>query len=444
MYFWSIYSNSTERRSKKIRSMDEHFIRELQQIQLIQKRLIQKLENTQNVKNPDQIFEIIDDLDQLDNFTTSLTNTLSTKQTIDRELLTKLDHELRTPLVSIHAYTEMLLSDKYGKLLDEQTNKLKIINSNIRRLEETITNLLSEKQFNVTESKKENQPDSSQAIKELEQQKMILGKMVQNEEKKNLNLSRKHLLTIAGFIAVIGIVITAYSLFVVQLVGQEYRVPNTGSTNDGYVIQNLRGDTINTWLSWRLVDGTVLHVNVIDAGKYPGKLDLIKDVLLSQKSIAVDDSLLHNGPQGSTSTFYVGWNGALDEVAKDPTQFYVPKKLDVIESPTGAGDVTIMLTNEQSGDGYSGYTKSIADQSQHQILKSAITIYEVDKLSNEQFKTILRHEFGHALGLAHSTAPEDLMHATIQTEYPYISECDIDTMKSLYNGNENSVVTCTK
>jgi hypothetical protein len=423
--------------------MDKHFIRELEQIQLIQKKLIQKLENTQNVKNPDQIFEIIEDLDQLGNFTTNLTKTLSTK-TIDRELLTKLNHELRTPLVPIHAYTEMLLSDKYGKLSDEQTNKLKIINSNIKRLEETITNLLSEKQFNVIESEKENQPNSSQVIKELEQQKMILGKMVQEEEKRNLKLSRKHLLTIAGFIAVIGIVIAAYSLFVVELVGQEYKVPNTGSKNDGYVIQNLKGDTINTWLSWRLVDGTVLHVNVIGADKYPGKLDLIKDVLLSQKSIAIDDSLLHKGPQGSTSTYYTGWNGALTQVTKDPTQFYIPSKFEVIESSTGAGDITIKLTNEQSGDGYSGYTKSIADESQHQILKSAITIYEVDKLSNEQFKTILRHEFGHALGLAHSTAPEDLMHATIQTEYPYISQCDIDTIKSLYNGNEKSEVICQK
>src|SRR5207245_440599 len=205
--------------------MDEHFLRELQHIQLIQKKLIQKLENTQNVDNPEHIPEIIEDLDQFSNFTTSLTKTIT-------------------------------------------------------------------------------------VIKEIEMEKMILGKMVQNEEKKNFQLSRKHILTIAGFIVVIGIVITAYSLFVVQLVGQEYKVPNTGSRNDGYIIQNLSGETINTWLSWRLVDGTVLHVNVIDADKYPGKLDLIKEVLLSQQAIEIDDSLLGNGPKGSTSTYYTGWGGA--------------------------------------------------------------------------------------------------------------------------------------
>jgi len=422
--------------------MDEHFLRELEQIQLIQKKLIQKLENTQNVNNPEHIPEIIEDLDQFDNFTTSLTKALSNKKTIDRELLTKLNHELRTPLVPIRGYTDLLLSEKFGKLSDEQNTRLRIVNSNILRLEEVITNLLNEKQFNVTESEKKDQSSPSQMIKELEQEKMILGKMVQNEEKRNIQLSRKHILTIAGFIVVIGIVITAYSLFVVQLVGQEYKVPNTGSRNDGYIIQNLSGETINTWLSWRLVNGTVLHINVINSDKYPGKLDLIKEVLLSQQAIDIDDSLLNNGPKGSTTTYYTGWGGALAKASKDPTQLYIPTKLDVIESHTGAGDIVIKLTDEQSGDGYSGYTKSIADQSQHQILKSEITIYEVFKLRNEQFKTILRHELGHAFGLAHSSAPQDLMHATIQTEYPYISQCDIDAIKSLYNGNEKSQVTC--
>jgi len=419
----------------------EHHLSELKQIQLIQKKLAQKLETAQSFDRPVTITEVVDNLDYASNFATNLTTILSTKQ-VKRGVLDKLNHELRTPLVPIHAYTDMLLSEKFGKLSDEQTNKLRIVNSNIRKLEETINNLLNENQFNVTDSENENHTDTSQVVKELQQEKLILGKIVQNEEKRFARLSRKHFLVVAGLIGVIGIVITAYSLFVAELVGQEYKVPNTGSTNDGYIIQNLQGETINTWLSWRLIDGTVLHVNVIDGDKYPGKLDLIKDVVLSQKAIQVDDSLLHSGPQGVTSTYYVGWGGALDQASKDQTQFYIPTKLDVIESPTGAGDIIIKLTDEQSGDGYSGFTKSIADPTQHQILKSDITIYEVGKLSDEQFKTILRHELGHAFGLAHASSPEDLMHATIQTEYPYISQCDIGAIKSLYNGNGKSQVTC--
>ena len=54
----------------------------------------------------------------------------------------------------------------------------------------------------------------------------------------------------------------------------------------------------------------------------------------------------------------------------------------------------------------------------------------------------MRHEFGHALGLAHSTAPEDLMFPTITTSIPFISECDVDAITSLYNGNRQSEVMC--
>ena len=280
--------------------------------------------------------------------------------------------------------------------------------------------------------------------RELEQEKALITKALNVEEQKNLRLSKKHILTIAVAVVAIGIVTTGYSLYVVQLIGQEYRVPNTGSINDGYVIQNLQGDTVDTWLSWRLVDGTVLHVNVIDASKYPGKLDLIKEVVLSQEPIEIDDSLLHKGPQGSTSTYYVGWAGALAKASEDSTEFYIPDKLDVIESTKGAGDIAIMLVNERSGDGYSGYAKSIVDASQNQILKSYITIYEVDKLSDEQFKIVLRHELGHAFGLGHSTAPEDLMAPIIKTEYPYISECDLAAIVSLYDGEKKSDVTCEK
>lgn len=46
--------------------------------------------------------------------------------------------------------------------------------------------------------------------------------------------------------------------------------------------------------------------------------------------------------------------------------------------------------------------------------------------------------------LAHSTAPEDLMHSTIETNYPYISPCDIDALVGLYDGKTKSQVVCEK
>lgn len=213
--------------------------------------------------------------------------------------------------------------------------------------------------------------------------------------------------------------------------------------SSNYLIQNLKGDTIDTWVSWHLSQGKILYVNIVNAEKYPEKIDAIKDVILSIDSIEIDDSLLHKGPIGQSSTYYQGWSGALNSI-KQQTVFYIPQKIEINTVSDGSGDIIITLTNLKSSDGFSGFTKSLIDENEHQILKSQITIYETDRLSMEQFKTILRHEFGHALGLAHSTDPEDLMHPTIETNYPYISECDIDAIKALYNGEQNSQVLCQK
>ena len=54
----------------------------------------------------------------------------------------------------------------------------------------------------------------------------------------------------------------------------------------------------------------------------------------------------------------------------------------------------------------------------------------------------MMHEFGHALGLAHSSAPDDLMYPVIETDFPYVSECMIDAIAGLYDGIKASEVTC--
>ena len=70
--------------------------------------------------------------------------------------------------------------------------------------------------------------------------------------------------------------------------------------------------------------------------------------------------------------------------------------------------------------------------------------YSKDPRLLQQLQTVVRHEFGHSLGLIHSTAPEDLMAPVVTTAYPFISECDVDAITSLYNGNELSQVICEK
>jgi predicted Zn-dependent protease len=130
----------------------------------------------------------------------------------------------------------------------------------------------------------------------------------------------------------------------------------------------------------------------------------------------------------------------MDQVSKNPTKMVVPNKFEYVSSDNGVADITIKLVSQKNGDGNSGYTNSVVDN--NQILKSTITIYNVKELSSSQITTILRHEFGHAMGLAHSTAPEELMSSTITTDYPYISPCTLDAVEKLYDGNQKSEVVC--
>ena len=456
--------------------------REFQQIAFIQKKLDDMLYG--DISKDEQIAQIIDHMESTNNFSTNVVETImSNKIVLTENSLNLINHELKTPLVPIRAYTDMLFQGKFGYLTPEQKNKVEIINENAKRLQQKIEILLDKRIHGSTNAEddrkagqsiremeqqnmllvkinqllveKSNHDDSEiQKLqskmdeaecqkKELEQEQLILDKTVHFEEQRNSKLTRKNIVIVATAAMVVAAGFISYSLYVVDLVGKQYQVSNLGKINSGgYLIQNLRGDTIDTWLSWRAVQGSTLHVGITNVAGYPDKVPLIKEVILSEDSIDIDDSLLHKGPKGSVSTYYVGWKGALEAASKKPTKFYIPSNLDVIDSQKGEGEITIILTDDANADGYSGFTKSIADDSQNQILKSTITIYEADKLNDEQFKTVLRHEFGHALGLAHSTAPEDLMAPTIQTGYPYISGCDIDTVVELYDGGLKSQVTC--
>lgn len=214
-----------------------------------------------------------------------------------------------------------------------------------------------------------------------------------------------------------------------------------GNYNSNYVIQNLQGSVVNTWVSWNLAQGQVLRVDIVNVADLPeDKINAIKDAILSNGTVSVDNSVINEGPSG-TSTRYKGWDGALANLENDSnSKFYIPQNFDITEDNNGAGDIVITLTNDENPDGLSGYTKSIADG--NQVLKSQITIFVANTLSDAQLGAITRHEFGHALGLAHSTDPEDVMHATILTDYPYISGCDIAAIKGLYEGNDRSQVSC--
>ena len=324
--------------------------------------------------------------------------------------------------------------DSMARELEQQ----KLIMNDIHQ---TMVNKISELEES-NKDLKEKMSQKSLSSRESEQEKIFMEKALEVETKEKEKAKTKYYKAIIVSVLAIAVVSGVYSVMFAELAGQQYRVEVEPQTT-GYTIQNLRGDIIDTYLSWRLVEGDTIVVNILSSAKYDDEvIETVKKTILSEEILEIDNSLLHKGPKGTTSLMYVGWQGAMAEAAKTETILYVPAKFEVIESKSGEGYITIELTNSRNADGFAGWTNSIADASQNQILKSRITIFAVDSLSLTALETVVRHELGHALGLAHSTAPEDLMYPVIETNFPYVSECDVDAIEKLYDGGKSSQVVC--
>lgn len=280
---------------------------------------------------------------------------------------------------------------------------------------------------------------NGRSIDELKNQEKNLTNQV-NQIKKEIKNSQSKTLLITELSLLPVIVL----LFLFSGIGNSLP-DSTGDENvplkSRHLIENLRGDTVDTWKSWRLL-GTTLNVNILNTkGFSEDKIDVITKAITSDRELEFDDSLTHKGPKGFSSKYYEGWAGALKQAEKENTTYNLPTNFNVLKSSGGEGDIIITLSNLQDSDGYTGYTKSVVEG--NEILKSFITIYDVNNLSDVELGTILRHEFGHAIGLGHSTAPEDLMAPNIDMTVPYISECNVDAIIELYNGIQGSTV-CEK
>lgn len=258
-------------------------------------------------------------------------------------------------------------------------------------------------------------------------------------KKAQKNLERK-IIRYSAITAGIILVITMASVAVYDT----YYLYKPEASRSGFIIEGLRGDSVETWVYWLLASYQELDIHLLDSPfATDTRVGIIRDAIMSKRVIKVNDMALQNGHQDPKSVYYMGWKGALDSIKVD-TEVTIPNKIhfDVVDSEQG--QVIIKLTNEKNMDGFSAFTKSIIDESNHQVVKSTITIYEINKISNEQLATVVRHEMGHVLGLAHSTAREDLMAPFISVKYPYISQCDVDAVRMLYDGNQKSRVVCER
>lgn len=313
--------------------------------------------------------------------------------------------------------------------LDLIKQELDKVNNKIKTLEEKVE--ISEwKKIDFVEGK---------SINELKEQERKLSQDIYSVQKEIKKTKSKPILIAELFL--LPIVFTLVMSTGVDINFLESSSQESDSFKTRLFIENLRGDTVDTWKSWRLI-GTSMNVNIVNPrGMDESKIDVIIDAITSDESFDIDDSISHKGPKGTSSSYYNGWSGALKQVSDIETKFNIPTNFNVNKSYDGESDVIITVSNLKDNDGFTGYTKSIVDG--NEIVKSFITIYDVSNLTDEELSTIVRHEFGHALGLGHSTAPEDLMAPTIDMTIPYISQCNIAAIEDLYNGIQGSTV-CEK
>jgi len=351
------------------------------------------------------------------------------------------------------------LAKKYDDLkqqFQQKSNDYEELNEQFQQLTHELLELRQEKMMfekftTMTEDEKEKMQKARDEMKtkyetekqtavEQEQEKMFLEKEVEIEHKQKEAAVKKYYKTAILAVLAIAVVAGVYSVMFAEIAGQQYQTSAINQPN-GYVIQNLRGDVIDTWIAWRIPEGEALRITLSGRALTDERIELIKDVFLDTEPMEIDNSLLHKGPKGTTSIHYAGWAGAMLAAAETPTQFSIPVEFEVTDKG-GIGDINIKLENAINPDGFSGWTSSIVDEINNQILKSDITIYQTNDYSDNQLAAVVRHEVGHSLGLAHSTAPEDLMAPTMTTEFPYISPCDIAAMTSLYDNGGHSTVTC--
>lgn len=122
-----------------------HKIKELEQINLILKDLMKKEESSQSKK--DDSLEIkIKELESAGIISEEFIKNFQVRsKDYTKEMVTDLHDKLRTPLVPIIGYTDMMLSEEFGNLNSEQAERIKHVNSNAKILHKILEGMLEEK-----------------------------------------------------------------------------------------------------------------------------------------------------------------------------------------------------------------------------------------------------------------------------------------------------------
>ena len=186
--------------------------------------------------------------------------------------------------------------------------------------------------------------------------------------------------------------------------------------------------TIDTFFPWKSQNDKTLQVSIIkETPLSADQIDRVKKAITGHGTVKFDDT-----------TTFVSWSEALETTSDYKTKISMPQ-IELVNDNYRVADITITITDTSNSDGYSGFTTHVIED--NEIVKSNITIYDINSISGEEISSITRHEFGHALGLIHANSPDDLMYNIVQVP-SYVTDCDIDSLLSLYDGNVQGVSEC--
>ena len=133
-----------------------------------------------------------------------------------------------------------------------------------------------------------------------------------------------------------------------------------GMFNSELSSQNLKGDIITLNKYWKISKGSTLNINIINSASISERaIDVIKDTVMSTKTIEIDNSFLDNAPKNSVSTYHIGWKGALQNTGD--SKIPIPKNFKITNSPNVYGDIIVILSNIKDRSGNTGYTKTVLE-----------------------------------------------------------------------------------
>lgn len=177
----------------------------------------------------------------------------------------------------------------------------------------------------------------------------------------------------------------------------------------------------NKALPWDLKSQKTLYVLINSESEISeSKKAIINDVIMSEKSVMLDNQ-----------NNFKGWQGALNQIHYSDN---TPIKLIFTDNEKPTNMIIINLEDEPTefddSSEFDGFTKF--DLYENKIVKSHIVIYNTKNLNDVEFETLLRHEFGHSLGLAHSENINNVMFPLLDQSNPYITNDNISALSLLY------------